>query len=96
MTEAEWWAATDPGPMLAFLRQRRRATERKLRLFARHCFYRLHPHGISDEAFLAVDFAELFADGEVSADDFAAARALGFAGLDPYGFTAEAVWPAFC
>jgi hypothetical protein len=37
MTEAKWLAATDPGPMLTFLRGTGTATDRKLRLFAVAC-----------------------------------------------------------
>jgi hypothetical protein len=39
MTEAEWLAATDPLPMLDFLRGK--ATNRKLRLFAVACCRRV-------------------------------------------------------
>jgi hypothetical protein len=93
MDEAEWLGCTEPQPMLEFLGGK--ASERKLRLFARHCFYRLHPHGISEEAFFAVDFTELFADGGTTAEELASARAFGLDHLDNYGFTASAVFEAF-
>ncbi len=61
MTEAEWLAATDPQPMLAFLRGR--ASERKLRLFAAACcrrIWHLLP-GVQSRAW--VEAAESLADG---------------------------------
>src|SRR4051812_4654872 len=41
MTEEQWRQATDPGPMLDFLRTSDRASERKLRLFAVACCRRV-------------------------------------------------------
>lgn len=60
MTEAEWMTATDPTPMLEFLRDK--ATDRKLRLFAVACCRRvwhLIPEGASKHA---VEVAERYAD----------------------------------
>jgi hypothetical protein len=71
VTEAEWLACADPVPMLAFLR--RKASPRKLRLFAVACARRLgeHNHPLARHA---VDVAERFADGEASAEELRAAR----------------------
>jgi hypothetical protein len=66
VTEAEWLAATDPLPMLEYLRDK--ASDRKLRLFAAACcrfLYRLIPDQRSRKA---IGVAERFADGEVSPD----------------------------
>jgi hypothetical protein len=75
MTEAEWLACTDPGPMLDFLKGR--ASERKLRLFAVACCRRIG-HLLSDErcrsAAEAVEAAEAFADGLTPEAGLAAAR----------------------
>jgi hypothetical protein len=61
MTEAEWLACDDPDAMLTFLH--RRATGRKLRLFACACCRRLW-HLLRDErSRRAVEAAERCADG---------------------------------
>jgi hypothetical protein len=71
MTEAEWLAATDPTLMLKFLR--RRASDRKLRLFGVACCRRVW-HVLDDEPCrTAVEVAERFADAEVTNDDRARA-----------------------
>ena len=61
MTEGEWLAATEPRPLLEFLRGR--ASDRKLRLFAVACCRRVW-HLLADAPNrTAVDMAEVFADG---------------------------------
>jgi len=61
VTEAEWLAATDPEPMLGFLRGK--ASERELRLFAVSAVRRVW-HLIRDErSKCAVEAAERYADG---------------------------------
>jgi hypothetical protein len=61
MTEAEWLASTEPGPMLEFLRDR--ASERQLRLltcgFARH----IPAEYLIEEIVTCFRHAEAFADG---------------------------------
>ena len=64
MTEADWLAATDPMPMLAFLEGK--ASDRKLRLFAVACCRRIpiidsHDHGVA-----ALDLAERLAEGRAT------------------------------
>src|SRR5690348_17059809 len=83
MTEAEWLAATDPGPMLAFPRDG--IGERKLRLFAVACCRRVWAVLADEDGRRAVEVAERYADGastprEVRRARTAAARAT--AGLD--------------
>jgi hypothetical protein len=71
MNEAEWLACEEPGPMLTFLGKK--ASERKIRLFACACVWRqwlLAP--LSDQ--LAVDVAERFADGQATDKELKAAR----------------------
>jgi hypothetical protein len=83
MTEADWLAATDPAPMLDFLRDR--ASGRRLRLFACACCRRVL-HLMADErSRAAVGEAERHADrtadparlGRVKAAAAAADRAAG-------------------
>jgi hypothetical protein len=71
MTEFEWLSATDPQPMLAFLRGR--ASDRKLRLFA--CgFCNSIDQALEDEICReAVRVAERFADGLASPEELDAA-----------------------
>jgi hypothetical protein len=60
MTEAEWLASQDPGPMLVFLG--RKADSRKLRLFAVACVRRLSRLLDDERSRRALDVAEQFAD----------------------------------
>src|SRR5438046_1153040 len=65
MTEAEWLAATDPTPMLEFLRGK--TSDRKLRLFA---VAALRVGQDNDpETITRIEVAERFADGRATVDD---------------------------
>jgi hypothetical protein len=70
MTEAEWLAATDPMPMLEFLRGK--ASDRKLRLFACACCRSVSPQVGFD--LKAVRVAEDYADGRVKRSTLMNAR----------------------
>ena len=68
MTEAEWLGATDPIPMLTFLRGK--VSDRKLRLFACGCCWRIHQYSVETHEgrqFLLI--AEKFADGVANEAD---------------------------
>ncbi len=88
MTEEEWRAWDDPRPMLRYLigtDEPRvqdveafpdcRTSDRKLRLFACACYYRISPLLPHPVARATVEVAERFADGMVSVADFLAAEA---------------------
>ncbi len=62
MTEDEWNRCTDPQKMLAFLRDSRSTTDRKLRFLALACCSRIR-HLLSEEAGLLVQTAERYAEG---------------------------------
>lgn len=72
MDEAEWRAATDPGPMLEFLRGK--ADERKLQLFICACCRRIW-HLLADERSRnAVVVAERYAEGQATREELEAAE----------------------
>jgi hypothetical protein len=73
MTEAEWLVCTDPTLMLEFLRGevsdrnlRRKPSDRKLRLFAVACCYRLWPRIKDKNSRRTLETAEKYADGAAS------------------------------
>ena len=66
MTEAEWLACADPQPMIEFLG--RRASDRKVRLFAVACCRRVWASLEHEEFREAVLKAEAFADGLADRD----------------------------
>jgi hypothetical protein len=68
MTESDWLASTDPGPMLDHLQSRGRASDRKLRLFACACSRRVEDLLEFPEHCDAVEAAERHADGLLSRD----------------------------
>src|SRR4051794_7173756 len=61
MTEAEWLAATDPKPILEFLRVK--AADRKLRLFACACCRKVQALCRQEWADSGIELAERMADG---------------------------------
>ena len=75
MTEAEWFACTDPQTMLEFLRGR--ASGRKLRLFALACF-RQYRYMLVPDTLDALAVAEKFADGLATAEERKQARQKAF------------------
>jgi hypothetical protein len=73
MTEAEWMASTDPGPMLEFLRGL--APDRKLHLFGVACCRRLWDLVTDRRIHRAVELLERFADGLATVEKLEAATA---------------------
>jgi hypothetical protein len=68
MTEQEWNAATEPTPMLEFLRGK--ASDRKLRLFTVACCRRVWDQLTDEAGHKAIEASEQFADDKVTADEF--------------------------
>jgi hypothetical protein len=73
MTEADWWAATEPARLIDWLFFDARASDRKLRLFSvaacERVRHRVHFPGI----LAALDLAEAFADGRIDAAELTVA-----------------------
>lgn len=67
MTEAEWLVSTDPAAMLEFLKGK--ASDRKLRLFACACCWRVRHLFRNDAAGDALNASEQFADGLIGEDE---------------------------
>ncbi|VTR91215.1 Uncharacterized protein OS=Singulisphaera acidiphila (strain ATCC BAA-1392 / DSM 18658 / VKM B-2454 / MOB10) GN=Sinac_1679 PE=4 SV=1 [Gemmata massiliana] len=75
MNKRQWFASTDPQPMLHFIRGR--ASDRKLRLFAVACCRHFWPaFAADDSARRTVELAERFADGGATVKEYRIARAL--------------------
>jgi hypothetical protein len=68
MNEAEWLAATDPKPMLEFLRVSGRASPRKLRLLTVACCRRVRDL-LVPEAWEALEVAERVAEGTAGPEE---------------------------
>jgi hypothetical protein len=93
MTEAEWLAATDPTPMLAFLQTV--ATDRKLRLFGCACSRQVWDL-LTEECFRdAIRVGERFADGQASRKELAAVKAMSGAALEKNGLVGV-TGPSYC
>ena len=90
MTEAEWLAATDPTPMLDFLRGK--ASDRHLRLFAVACCRGIWRLMTDERSRLAVDVVERVADGRATLGELSAAQCSAEAAAhdaDRAGYLAE-------
>lgn len=75
MTEAEWLACTDPQKMLKFLR--RKANDRRLRLFACGCCRQIWKDLTLKSVRQAVEIAESYADGTVADKELKQAHTKG-------------------
>jgi hypothetical protein len=73
MTESEWRECREPQPMLAFLRNAGKLSERKARLFAVACCRRIWHLMIGEKCRKAVEVSEQFADGLVGKEEWQAA-----------------------
>ena len=94
MMEHEWQTGISPAAMLRFLLRTGRLTDRKLRLFGVACC-RMIWHLLPDvRSRCAVDVAEAFADGLVSADEAVAAGDAAAEVTKYPGVRAELGWRA--
>lgn len=80
MTEAEWLACSEPLPILRFLHGR--ASERKLRLFVVACCRAIWEGFRDMRSRAAVEVAERFADGLVSAEELRTAYQAAYHAVD--------------
>jgi hypothetical protein len=69
MTEFQWLWCRKPQKMLRFVRDRGKASERKLRLLAWACCRRVWDLLPNEESRQAIEVAELFADGSANEDE---------------------------
>jgi hypothetical protein len=69
VTEREWLEATDPQPMLEWLRQSEKCSERKFRLLSCACCRRIWPLMADERSRMAVEFTEWYAEGELNDED---------------------------
>jgi hypothetical protein len=69
MTEADWQSCADPVRMLGAVRDWRKITERKARLFVVACCRRIWHLAADDRSRFAVEVGERFADGLASEDE---------------------------
>jgi hypothetical protein len=90
MTEAEWLASADPEAMLRFLDGK--VSDRKLRLFACACCRHVWDLLTAPDSRRAVEEAERYADGQISAKELAFAKVLAGAAAPR---TARAAWAAY-
>jgi hypothetical protein len=74
MTEAEWLACMEPEPLLVFLSNSGKATDRKLRLFACACCRRIWRKLRDPRARQAVEVSERYADGLATKKELTRAR----------------------
>jgi hypothetical protein len=93
MSEADWNSSTDPSPMLVFLQDSCKLSERKARLFAAACCRRVWHFLIDERSRRAVEVYEAFADGAASREQLA--LAVEGAWKAPLGFHQDiAAWAA--
>jgi hypothetical protein len=62
MTEVKWLTSTDPETMLKFLNGYAIASNRKFRLFACHCCYRVWPTVAEGRGKMTIELAEAFGE----------------------------------
>jgi hypothetical protein len=82
MTEAEWLAATNPRPMLAYLDAQGLLTDRKQRLHDCACVRRIWHLLIDERGRRAVETAERFADRTATLEELREAQAEALAAAD--------------
>ncbi len=94
MTETEWLAATDPAPMLEFLKGK--VSDRKLRLFVIACCRRINARLYNQPSQTAIEIAEHYLEGKATLDDLIAAHSAadGFYGTTGIYGTDDSDLPA--
>jgi hypothetical protein len=85
VTEPEWLGCTDPTPMVEF--QGDKASDRKLRLFARACCRRIWRLFLHSDSFRSIEVGERFVEGKATDEELQTAEEVAMGAGDDASWT---------